>query len=355
MILAAKDYERLLAAVSLLNSDSKLETLPARTLESVFSLVPNEMVAFDGFGTDGDYSRSLWYSPPDTVPDERIQILADLLHEHPFYQDVLSNRAQRTVRVSEYIPLENFHRTALYNEFYRFIGGDSQMCASLVVSPELYVACSLHRVRSDFSDREWKMIDLLAPHLVAAFRGAQFIQKLTAERELLETAIDAARYGVVTTDLDSNIQSQNPTASKLLLKYLTSAKSLPDELRRYLKNHCETLKGGEFYLPPESFEVTGQNARLKIKLAFESNSQTILLLLEEIKTPSPKDFIGLGLTRRESEILYWIACGKTNQEISVLCCISPRTVKKHLQNIFQKLGVETRTAAALRAMDFLRK
>jgi len=45
-----------------------------------------------------------------------------------------------------------------------------------------------------------------------------------------------------------------------------------------------------------------------------------------------------------------VAAGKTNAEIAAILAISPRTVQKHLEHIFQKLGVETRTAAAIRAL-----
>lgn len=56
------------------------------------------------------------------------------------------------------------------------------------------------------------------------------------------------------------------------------------------------------------------------------------------------------LTPRESEVLGWLACGKTDRDIAHILGISPRTVHKHLQRIYEKLGVETRTAAVLRAM-----
>lgn len=57
-----------------------------------------------------------------------------------------------------------------------------------------------------------------------------------------------------------------------------------------------------------------------------------------------------GLTRREVEVLGWVTDGKTNAEIGLILSLSPRTVQKHLEHVFGKLGVETRTAAAVRAL-----
>lgn len=57
-----------------------------------------------------------------------------------------------------------------------------------------------------------------------------------------------------------------------------------------------------------------------------------------------------GLTQREADVMRWLACGKTDAEIAALLAISRRTVQKHLQHIYVKLGVETRTAAVMRAL-----
>jgi len=63
-----------------------------------------------------------------------------------------------------------------------------------------------------------------------------------------------------------------------------------------------------------------------------------------------KDLASLPLTRREQEVLRLVISGKTNAEIATLLMISARTVQKHLEHIFIKLGVETRTAAAVCAL-----
>jgi DNA-binding CsgD family transcriptional regulator len=58
----------------------------------------------------------------------------------------------------------------------------------------------------------------------------------------------------------------------------------------------------------------------------------------------------LPVTPREREVLEWLAGGKTDREIGEILGMSPRTVQKHLQHIYEKLGVETRTAAVMRAL-----
>ncbi len=60
-----------------------------------------------------------------------------------------------------------------------------------------------------------------------------------------------------------------------------------------------------------------------------------------------------GLTPREAEVVGWVACGMTNVEIAAALFIAPQTVRKHLENIFEKLGVRTRTAAAAYARSAL--
>jgi DNA-binding CsgD family transcriptional regulator len=62
----------------------------------------------------------------------------------------------------------------------------------------------------------------------------------------------------------------------------------------------------------------------------------------------------LGLTPRETEVLRWVIEGKVTSEVGDILAISPRTVQKHLERIYQKLGVEGRTAAAVKGVEFLR-
>jgi DNA-binding NarL/FixJ family response regulator len=68
---------------------------------------------------------------------------------------------------------------------------------------------------------------------------------------------------------------------------------------------------------------------------------------------SSKPLETLGLTAREAEVLLWVAQGKSNPDISGILGASEGTIKKHLEHIFEKLGIESRNAAALRAIEVL--
>ena len=68
---------------------------------------------------------------------------------------------------------------------------------------------------------------------------------------------------------------------------------------------------------------------------------------------SPAPLEKLGLTPRESEVLFWVAQGKTNAEIGLILEAAAPTVKKHLEHVFEKLGVENRAGASLCALEAL--
>lgn len=95
--------------------------------------------------------------------------------------------------------------------------------------------------------------------------------------------------------------------------------------------------------------------RLEVRLFAEPHPGACFMLLEEhaVGGGSPASLLCLGLTAREAEVLFWIAHGKTSPEIAIILDAALNTVKKHVQNILLKLGVETRLAAALKATQIL--
>lgn len=89
----------------------------------------------------------------------------------------------------------------------------------------------------------------------------------------------------------------------------------------------------------------------------QSNAQEILLRIINDEQPDEVALLRAQyqLTQREAEVLVWVAKGKTNREIAQILDLSPRTVNKHLEQVFKKVGVENRTSAASRAAGTLQK
>ena len=98
------------------------------------------------------------------------------------------------------------------------------------------------------------------------------------------------------------------------------------------------------------------DARLEARLFAEKQpGRAWLLTLEEtLRTDNtPASLLRLGLTAREAEVLYWIAHGKSNPDIAIILGAALNTIKRHVQNLLIKLGVESRLAAALQAAEIL--
>ncbi len=105
---------------------------------------------------------------------------------------------------------------------------------------------------------------------------------------------------------------------------------------------------------PEAIGAEGA-ALVVRRFAERDRADLQMLVLEERGSPpGPSALLALGLTAREAEVLYWIAQGKSNPDVAQIIGANVRTVHKHVEHIFQKLGLETRNAAMLAALEILR-
>ncbi|MBC7368119.1 MAG: response regulator [Undibacterium sp.] len=107
--------------------------------------------------------------------------------------------------------------------------------------------------------------------------------------------------------------------------------------------------------PNTSAELTTATGQLTVRRFIEPGRDDFIILhLEEKIAITPDALRRLGLTAREAEVLFWIAQGKSNPDVATILTLGVRTVHKHVEHIFEKLGCETRAAAALTAAEILR-
>jgi DNA-binding NarL/FixJ family response regulator len=95
-------------------------------------------------------------------------------------------------------------------------------------------------------------------------------------------------------------------------------------------------------------------ARIERKRSFDAHTQERVANVQlKADFSSPAPLRALGLTPREAEMLLWVAQGKSNGDIAIITSSSEKTVKNHLTRVFEKLGVEGRNAATVRALEVL--
>jgi DNA-binding CsgD family transcriptional regulator len=178
------------------------------------------------------------------------------------------------------------------------------------------------------------------------------VSRLNRELNLAQRVLNESHAAVVWLKNGAQVQNATLWARVLLTQYFPGEckprEALPELLQRWLGQ--ELARFGYLNDVPSArrpLTIPGGSDDLIVRI-ISDNGQLCLLLEESHAAKSGSD--AYGLTPRESEVMEWVSRGKTNWEIALILNISARTVQKHLEHIFQKLGVETRTAAAAKAL-----
>lgn len=155
-------------------------------------------------------------------------------------------------------------------------------------------------------------------------------------------AIDAVSHAAISLRTDGTPLWQTRQAAEWMEKYFPGAQAVSDALPPPV---TEWLARALTYISNAESLVIAQGSD-RLHLTVSQRNRELLLLLEEKHPGLVPSLDAYQLTPREMEVLTWVAKGKTNRDIADILGMSPRTVNKHLEHIFVKLGVETRSAAA---------
>ena len=210
-------------------------------------------------------------------------------------------------------------------------------------------------------------------HVVAAFNagGVDYVTKPIRPREVMarieshmrsarqarqaRNALDAFGHASLTVSVRSaRVLWQTPLARKLMADYFDAPDSVaPPELVDWLMRVVPDGSAPDVLMAswgpvPPSWQVNQAGKRLSFTVHQPTGEGEWLLVMQESSDQAAMDALSaeFKLTAREGEVLYWVVKGKTNRDIGDILGSSPATVKKQLEHIFAKLGVETRTAAA---------
>jgi DNA-binding NarL/FixJ family response regulator len=222
--------------------------------------------------------------------------------------------------VSEFASQREFRRTAIWNELYRHTGVNWWLDIGLLPEHDCTRVFVFTRERHDFTERDKLILALLAPHLERRARAVAAAAAAADALARVEEESDEA-HDVVLLSGGGTIEFASRRARALLRRYAKVTNgTLPAELRT------------DVVIPADD------GRRLTIRAA-PAGDLTVLLLAEE-------DVRSERLTPRQREVLAGVSAGLTDVEIGERLGIAAATVGKHLEAIYERLDVHTRTAAA---------
>jgi CheY-like chemotaxis protein/DNA-binding CsgD family transcriptional regulator len=210
-----------------------------------------------------------------------------------------------------------------------------------------------------------------AEHVAAAFQagGTDYVTKPVRPKDVLariaahmqtarlmkqvRSAMDAfGQAAIAITPSDGKVVWQTPLARKWMQSYFQKTESNGIAPKALLNWLAEANGTNEF----QPLNIIQGGNRLIFTIGENQNGEQTLVLLREESDAAQIEALMLvfNLTKRESEVLYWVTKGKTSRDIGDILETSDRTVNKHLEHVYVKMGVETRTAATSLAMSKLR-
>jgi DNA-binding CsgD family transcriptional regulator len=290
---------------------------------------------------------------PELATQQAATLWAQHMNDHPVMIHVLGTKDRHARRISDFLSRRQLHDRGLHSEFYRRYGIEDALCITIPCQPPRIIGVGWHDNRT-FTDRERLIADLVRPHISQAWHNARLVSRWRNQLRLLRHGLEDFGAGVILCSPHGPVQFINTQAREYLADYMGMTQQtdhhLPQDLLLWMRAQAQPLSRIDD-APPVCAPLVFDKGDKRLIVRLLSQPDAYLILMEEQKMSCGAGTLAtLGLTPRETEVLTWIARGKTNQDIAIILDTHTATVKKHVEHILSKLGVETRTAAAAMAL-----
>ena len=276
-----------------------------------------------------------------------------LRHEHPG----ISHRG-RAVALADLLPLNQWKKTGLYNEVFLKLGMQEQLGASFPVFRPGLGGVIVNRTRRTFTQRDRLVLDILRFHISEACRAAKMYAS-TPSHQVMGALESLVGGSIVALNANGIVQYFSELAQKYFDSFFPQEKpfrdGLPLTVARWVRRETGAFGTNEVAIrPPQPLIIRRGDRTLHMRLASTSDRTVhVLLLRAEDSALELEKLSFLALGARATEVLYWLAKGKTNEEIGIILGMATGTVKVHLKNIFSHLQVENRATAASMISELL--
>ena len=356
--LSEQDYQKLLTFLHELYIPGNLKDFSARILAALPKLVAADIPGY----CEIDFLQDQFLdgtSLPGISSTRMKEVINQHYHEHPFVGHYLKTGDRRVYKLSDFVSKQQLPRLKVYQTFLRPISMEEQVGIILPHTNSVNAdAVALFRSDQSFTERDRAILNLLQPHLMQARQTAHLFSQMQQENQQLHDSLNVA--GGVVLSKDGRIQLMSRKAEQWLRQYFPfrqMRQSLPEHLQRWVRYQQSLLsQNGSVSKPRLPLKVEHEGKQLVTRFVHDPAQEQYLLLLEEEQQQpklSVESFELLGLSKREAEVLYWVAKGKENLEIANILFVGIATVRKHLEHLYQKLDVKTRTSAVVEALKRL--
>ena len=345
--LSAADLDRALRFVGEIEAVEAPSSFPTRMLTALKQLIPCDMAGYNE--VDRSEQRVVMVLDPD-VPEK--ETFARVARQHPVLRYHARSADGRALKISDFLTRRQYHGLELYQDAFRLINAEDQISIALPAQPSIVLGIALNRDRPNFSERDRRLLDLVRPHLAQAYRNAELRGRLADMLLLLEGLLQESDRAIVLVDKFRRVTQATHEVGRLFSEYFAATvnlgSGLPTAIDDWIKQRG-TSPRLEAALPSEE-RLVAHGSSGCLTIGFLPHGELGVhdaLLLQETRDQAAVDRREPPLSPREHEVLVLVAEGKTNPEISTVLSISSRTVQKHLEHIFDKLGVRSRAAAAV--------
>jgi DNA-binding CsgD family transcriptional regulator len=260
-------------------------------------------------------------------------------------------------RISDCMRQRAFRHSAVFADYYRRLGIRHVLALPLRIDPANVISVVFNRGSSDFRDNERALLEALRRPLAALYGNVIAREQARAGMASLQDIAASGGWHVIRLGQDGRPIEISEEAARLMRRFFPAVGTghvllLPEPVADWLRRNRNwglDRLASDCNVP---LTVCRAGAKLSLRFVFDlaATAGGFLLMKSQRHEVDADHLASLPLTLREREILSLVTVGKTNAEIAMLLTISPRTVQKHLEHVFQKLGVETRTAAAMCAL-----
>lgn len=327
----------------------------SHVLQTLHAIIECDLISYTEIDFKNESVMYNWGPDNPTLRESLRPALERTGHQHPAVPYLLRTNGKQSVQISDFVSQRAYKRLDIYQDFFKHVDTNYQVATLITVRPSFMVPVCFNRKHRDFVTEDRVQLDLLRPHLLLASRNAQAVTHMQNQLTILNQTMEDNHQALISVTDTGRIRFMTPHAMQLLKHYGVSTHRtrgwLPTRIRDWLSH--ELVRLGSLTLvptPPQPLHIEGAEGSLIIHY-LRTGSNLLLVINEQFTRHSAANLAQLGLSRRETEILGWVAHGKTNPEIGIILGISRRTVHKHLERIYSRLGVENRHAAISLALS----